>query len=62
MVYPYNGTWTGQFYGPAAESEESKSRRFRLAAAGTFGVSGKMGTGDDAVTRSYVGAFGARKQ
>ena len=29
------------------------------AVAGTFGVTGTMGMGDDAVTRSYLGAFGA---
>ena len=55
VVYPYNGTWTGQFYGAADEGA------LPPAAAGTFGVSGTQGTGDDAVTRSYVGAFGARR-
>jgi hypothetical protein len=61
VVYPYNGTWTGQFYGAEAETGATGVALLPPAAAGTFGVSGTEGTGDDAVTRSYVGAFGARR-
>ena len=60
-TYPYNGMWSGQFYGPAAESGE-EATTMPTGAAGTFGVTGSEGEGDAAVTRSYVGAFGAHKQ
>ena len=66
VKYPYNGSWSGNFYGPATDDDatedvtEGPANTAPAAAAGTFGVSGTMGEGDDAVTRSYVGAFGAR--
>ena len=69
VTYPYNGSWSGQFYGPAAEAGAEGVDTLPPAAAGTFGVTGTddMGTttgdnaADDDVTRSYVGAFGARR-
>jgi len=65
-TYHYNGSWSGQFYGPATDIEgttlvEAPANTAPGSAAGTFGVTGTMGEGDDAVTRSYVGAFGAHK-
>ena len=59
--FPYNGHWGGQFYGPEAADDAEGADTLPPAAAGTFGVTGTTGTGDDAVTRSYVGAFGAHK-
>ena len=64
-TYTYNGTWEGQFYGPEATATKGVDT-LPPAAAGTFGVTGvdNMGTADDAgddVTRSYVGAFGAKR-
>ena len=70
VKYPYNGTWSGNFYGPnpaipddngTADVDESMDAAAPDAVAGTFGVSGTMGEGDDAVTSTYVGAFGARR-
>ena len=70
VKYPYNGSWSGNFYGANAAVEdnedtanidEEKAAAAPDAVAGTFGVTGTTGTGDDAVTRSYVGGFGARK-
>lgn len=67
VKYPYNGSWSGNFYGPANDDDatedvtEGPANTAPAAAAGTFGVTGTMGEGDDAVTRSYVGAFGARR-
>ena len=60
VEYPYTGMWSGQFYGAAAEAAETATTT-PAAAAGTFGVTGTMGEGENAVTRSYLGAFGARK-
>ena len=66
-TYDYNGHWGGQFYGPATDNmatttvTEGPDNTAPAAAAGTFGVTGTMGEGDDAMTRSYVGAFGARR-
>ena len=60
-TYPYNGHWGGQFYGPAAAAGATGVDTLPPAASGTFGVTGTEGEGDDAVTRSYVGAFGARR-
>jgi len=60
-TYDYNGHWGGQFYGPEAEDDAKGVDTLPPAAAGTFGVTGTMGEGDDAMTRSYVGAFGARR-
>ena len=70
VSYKYNGTWSGNFYGsnPAVADnaattgvDESMDAAAPDAVAGTFGVSGTEGEGDAAVTRSYVGAFGARR-
>ena len=65
-TYPYNGSWSGQFYNGTADDRDTAGVNESLvapdSAAGTFGVTGTMGEGDDAVTRSYVGAFGAQKQ
>ena len=67
VKYPYNGSWSGNFYGPATDNAatedvtEGPANTAPKAAAGTFGVTGTTGTGDDAVTRSYVGGFGARR-
>ena len=70
LEYPYNGTWSGNFFGAVAAVEDNEAttdvdEEMAAAApeavAGTFGVSGTMGEGDDAVTSTYVGAFGARK-
>ncbi len=60
-TYPYNGAWSGRFHGPAAADDATGVDTLPPAAAGTFGVTGTTGTGDDAVTTSYVGAFGARR-
>ena len=70
LEYTYNGTWSGNFFGsnpavandPATDADESMDAAGPDAVAGTFGVTGTMGEGDAAITRSYVGAFGARKQ
>ena len=68
LEYPYNGTWSGNFYGsnPAVaddttttDVDEEMAAAGPESVAGTFGVTGTMGTGEDTVTRSYVGAFGA---
>ena len=69
VTYPYNGTWSGNFFGANAAVEdndqtdvdEAMDAAAPDAVAGTFGVSGTMGEGDDAVTSTYVGAFGARR-
>ena len=60
-TYPYNGSWSGQFYGPAAADGAEGVAALPPAAAGTFGVTGTLGASDNAVTRSYVGGFGARR-
>ena len=59
VSYTYNGSWGGQFYGTPETGEGANP--LPPAAAGTFGVSGMTGEGDSAVTRSYVGAFGAHR-
>ena len=63
VEYPYNGTWSGSFYGATADDTDTtdvnESVTAPLAAAGTFGVTRSEGTGDDMVVESYVGAFGA---
>ena len=65
-TYTHNGSWSGQFYnGTADDTDTADVNESHVApgsVAGTFGVTGTTGTGDDAVTRSYVGAFGAHKQ
>jgi len=56
-THDFNGTWSGGFFGDGEEVTEHP-----MSVAGTFGVTRETGTGDDAVTESYVGAFGAHKQ
>ena len=58
--YAYNGTWSGSFFGQSAAVDADNDNNID-AVAGTFGVTGTMGTGDDAITESFVGAFGAHK-
>lgn len=52
-VYPYNGHWSGRFYGPGASGTG-----YPGSAAGVFGVTG--GEGD--AKQSFVGAFAAHRQ
>ena len=56
-THTFNGTWSGGFFGNGEEATDHPG-----SVAGTFGVTDTMGTGDDAVTESYVGAFGAHQQ
>ena len=67
VVYPYNGTWSGSFFGgtvnDTATTDVDESITAPLAAAGTFGVTRTMDmdttdTADD-IVESFVGAFGA---
>ena len=65
VEYPFNGTWSGSFFGTTADDTETanvnESQVAPKAVAGTFGVTKTTGTGDDAVVESFVGAFGARR-
>ena len=65
VTYTYNGTWGGQFYNGTVNDTDTDDVDESLVApgsvAGTFGVTGTMGEGDDAMTRSYLGAFGAHQ-
>ena len=65
-TYHHNGSWSGRFYNGTADDPDTatvnESHVAPGSVAGTFGVTGTTGTGDAAVTRSYVGAFGAHKQ
>jgi len=63
LEYTYSGSWSGNFFGPNPDDATTDVNELAApdAVAGTFGVTGTMGEGDAAVTRSYVGAFGARK-
>ena len=65
-TYSHNGSWSGQFYNGTADDQTTadvnESHVAPGSVAGTFGVTGMTGTGDDAITRSYVGAFGAHKE
>ena len=65
-TYPYNGEWSAQFYNGTADDDTTadvnESQVAPGSVAGTFGVTGTMGEGDDAMTRSYLGAFGAHKE
>ncbi len=65
-TYTHNGSWTGQFYnGTADDADTADVNESHVApgsVAGTFSVTGTTGEGDDAVTRSYLGSFGAHKQ
>ena len=56
-THTFNGTWSGGFFGNGEEDTDHPG-----SVAGTFGVTDKTGTGDDVVTESYVGAFGAHQQ
>ena len=55
--HTFNGTWSGGFFGNGEKVTDHPG-----SVAGTFGVTGTTGTGDDAVTESYVGAFGAHRK
>ena len=67
--YPYNGTWSGQFYNGRTDDEttlnvvEGPTTHSPNSVAGTFGVTME----DDATTTmvdetaSFVGAFGAHR-
>ena len=57
MTHTFNGTWSGGFFGNGEKMTDHPG-----SVAGTFGVTNTTGTGDDAVTESYVGAFGADQQ
>ena len=57
MTHTFNGTWSGGFFGNGEEMTDHPG-----SVAGTFGVTNTTGTGDDVVTESYVGAFGAHQQ
>ena len=57
MMHTFNGTWSGGFFGNGEETTDHPG-----SVAGTFGVTNTLGTGDDAVTESYVGAFGAHRK
>ncbi len=68
VMYPYNGTWSGSFFGATANdtttTDVDESITAPKAAAGTFGVTRTMdmGTMDDMtddIVESFVGAFGA---
>ena len=56
-IHTFNGTWSGGFFGNGEKMTDHPG-----SVAGTFGVTNTTGSGDDAVTESYVGAFGAHKQ
>ena len=55
-THTFNGTWSGGFFGNGEKMTDHPG-----SVAGTFGVTDTMGAGDDAVTESYVGAFGAHQ-
>ena len=57
MTHTFNGTWSGGFFGDGEKPTDHPG-----SVAGTFGVTNTTGSGDDAVTESYVGAFGAHQQ
>ena len=66
-TYTHNGSWSGQFFNAAMDDADTTDVNESVttapgSVAGTFGVTGTTGEGDDAVTRSYVGAFGAHTQ
>ena len=56
-THTFNGTWSGGFFGNSEKATDHPG-----SVAGTFGVTDTTGTGDDVVTESYVGAFGAHQQ
>ena len=57
MTHTFNGTWSGGFFGDGEKMTDHPG-----SVAGTFGVTNTTGTADDAVTESYVGAFGAHRK
>ena len=57
MRHTFNGTWSGDFFGNGEKMTDHPG-----SVAGTFGVTDTTGTGDDVVTESYVGAFGAHRE
>ena len=67
VEYPYNGTWSGSFFGATANdtttTDVDESITAPMAAAGTFGVTRTMDMDttdmDDDIVESFVGAFGA---
>ena len=67
VEYPYNGTWSGSFFGATANDADTtdvdESITAPMAAAGTFGVTRTMDMDttdmDDDIVESFVGAFGA---
>ena len=65
-TYHHNGSWSGQFYNGTADdtttNDVDESQVAPGSVAGTFGVTGTTGEGDSAMTRSYLGAFGAHKE
>ena len=69
-THEFDGTWSGSFFGPSEAVEADPANNIEAvaagalapaAAAGTFGVTKSMGTGDDEIIESFVGAFGAHK-
>ena len=72
LLYPYNGTWSGQFYNAVADDPTTAPVDESVtippgSVAGTFGVThtDKMGTPTDLTDdedSSFVGAYGAHKQ
>ena len=65
-THEFDGTWSGSFFGATPNDADTpdvnESITAPLAAAGTFGVTKSMGTGDDMVVESFVGSFGAEKE
>ncbi len=63
VTHEFDGTWSGSFFGDTEDDADTadvnESVTAPKAAAGTFGVTKSMGTGDDMVVESFVGAFGA---
>ena len=55
--HTFNGTWSGGFFGNGEKATDHPG-----SVAGTFGVTNTTGMDDDAVTESYVGAFGAHRK
>ena len=54
--YPFNGTWSGQFFNPEDDGADTPANIAPGAAGGTFGLRNSDGTA------SIVGAYGAHKQ
>ena len=55
--HTFNGTWSGRFFGMGEKMTDHPG-----SVAGTFGVTNTTGMDDDAVTESFVGAFGAHRK